>query len=254
MSLFQAILLGLIAGLTSWWSPLFFGSCGDIVVGRPLIAGFISGLIMGDVRQGIILGAAIQAIYIGAVYVGGGVAANIAFAQYIVIPLCLTSGGTADEAIAMAIPLSMVGTLGSSLTMNANILLVHYQDKLIDQGKLKQAANVPVWGNITNFLVYFVPITLIDYFGTGVAQAIIDAIPASVSSILSIFGGMMPLLGFTIILTMILHEPQEFIYYFFGFFLVSIFNLGMIPVLVIALTVALIIYECTGKNGNKENA
>lgn len=247
MSFFQAFILALVAAVTSWWSPFCYGSLGDMVCGRPLVAGFVSGLVMGDLPTGIMIGAAIQAIYIGAVYVGGGVQPNIAFAQYIVIPLAIVSKASVETAIAMAIPLSMVGTLASLLVKNLNIIFVHYQDSLIDKGKLKEAAMVPVWGQITNFSSYFFPILLIDYFGTDMATAIINAIPPQVSGIFGIFGGMMPLLGFTILLTMIMKKKTDFIYYFFGFMLVSVLNLNMITIVVMACLIALVIYECSMK-------
>ena len=72
INLFQAILLGLCACLASM--PGLGGTTfGNYTLGRPLVAGLVVGLILGDMRTGIIVGAAIQVIYIALVTPGGTV-------------------------------------------------------------------------------------------------------------------------------------------------------------------------------------
>ena len=39
-------------------------------MGRPLVSGFIIGIILGDVKTGILMGAAVQTLYIGLVTPG----------------------------------------------------------------------------------------------------------------------------------------------------------------------------------------
>ena len=50
MTLFQALLIGLFAYLGSKRTPWFFGVTGGWnMIGRPLVAGLIVGIILGDV-------------------------------------------------------------------------------------------------------------------------------------------------------------------------------------------------------------
>ena len=63
ISWIQAILLGIFASLSSM--PGMGGSSiGNYTLGRPLIGGLISGLILGDVTTGIMVGVALQVVYI----------------------------------------------------------------------------------------------------------------------------------------------------------------------------------------------
>ena len=63
ISWFQAILFGVFACLASM--PGMGGTVlGNYTLGRPLVAGLVVGIILGDVKTGIIVGAAIQVIYI----------------------------------------------------------------------------------------------------------------------------------------------------------------------------------------------
>ena len=66
ISWLQAALLGLFACLSSM--PGMGGSSiGNYTLGRPLIGGFICGLILGDMTTGILVGCAMQVVYIALV-------------------------------------------------------------------------------------------------------------------------------------------------------------------------------------------
>jgi len=70
ISWIQAILLAVFASLSSM--PGMGGSSiGNYTLGRPLIGGLISGLILGDVTTGIMVGVALQVVYIALVTPGG---------------------------------------------------------------------------------------------------------------------------------------------------------------------------------------
>ena len=63
INVIQAALLGLFACLASM--PGMGGSAiGNYTLGRPLVGGLVCGIILGDVRTGILVGSAIQLLYI----------------------------------------------------------------------------------------------------------------------------------------------------------------------------------------------
>lgn len=118
---FQAALFGLFACLASL--PGMGGTTiGNYTLGRPLVAGLIVGIIMGDMQTGILVGAAIQVVYIALVTPGGTVSADVRAVSYIGIPLAIlaikNSGidPASAEAAGMAASLgAAVGTLGTVL-------------------------------------------------------------------------------------------------------------------------------------------
>ena len=134
VQVWQAALFGLLACLASM--PGLGGTVlGNYTLGRPLVAGLIVGLIMGDVQTGIYLGAAIQVVYIALVTPGGTVSADVRAISYIGIPLSMVAvhsmglNPASSEGQAMAVTLgSAVGTIGTVLfygTATVNLVWQH---------------------------------------------------------------------------------------------------------------------------------
>ena len=135
MNLFQALLLGLLGWMSSIYSPVLIGGlAGWYTLGRPLISGFVIGIILGDVTQGIILGAAIQALYIGLVTPGGSMPADVNFAAWIGIPLAMVANVGTEYALTLAVPLSFLGVAVTYTVIALNIGFVHRQDALPENG------------------------------------------------------------------------------------------------------------------------
>lgn len=64
--LYEAILLGLIAGIGILDSRLF----GVLMLERPLVLGALVGLVLGDFKTGIIIGAQLELIWMGIAGIG----------------------------------------------------------------------------------------------------------------------------------------------------------------------------------------
>ena len=90
MLFFQAVLISLLCYLGALGTPWLMGLTGGwYTISRPLVSGFLIGLILGDVTQGIIIGVAIQAVYIAMVTPGGQMPADLNFVAYPAIALAI---------------------------------------------------------------------------------------------------------------------------------------------------------------------
>ena len=240
MSFIQAFLIALLGYCGARWSvPLWGDNGGWWTVGRPLVAGMLIGLILGDVTTGIIFGCAINSLYLGSITVGGVAANDINFAAYIGIPLAMTSGASTSEALTLGALLGALGVLVWNLVKILNVYWVHLMDRLLDQGKLDNAAAVPFYGQLFLFVFRFFPIFLACYLGPTFMQGVMNSIPAWDSAIIGIFGNMLPLIGFAIILKQRVKRNFEFIYFVFGFILFTVFKVSVIAILVVSLVFAL---------------
>ena len=67
ISWLQAIILGIFACLASM--PGMGGTViGNYTLGRPLVGGLVCGIVLGDIQSGILIGTAMQVVYIALVY------------------------------------------------------------------------------------------------------------------------------------------------------------------------------------------
>ena len=177
---FQAALFGLFACLASL--PGMGGTTiGNYTLGRPLVAGLIAGIIMGDMQTGILVGAAIQVVYIALVTPGGTVSADVRAVSYIGIPLAIlaikNSGidPASAEAAGMAASLgAAVGTLGTVLfygTATINLVWQGMGWKWLEKGdlhKLYLVNNVLPW--IGHIVCSFLPTFIITMGGTAMVD------------------------------------------------------------------------------------
>lgn len=239
MTVFQALLLALFGWMSSIYSPVLIGGLlGWYTIGRPLVSGAIIGFIMGDVTTGVIMGAAIQMLYIGLVTPGGSMPADVNYASWIGIPLAMAAGAGEEYALALAVPLSTLGVLAVYGLCAINLFFVHMQDNAIDKGNLKLAAQVPTIGQVTNFVLRFIPIFVIDLFGADLITQIVNMMPVQVTDILQIFANMLPLVGFMLLMRVLCKVDFDLIYFCIGFLLVAVGGMAMIPVVIIALAIA----------------
>ena len=249
MTVWQCLIIALLGYMSSIYAP-WLALGGWYTLGRPLIAGLAVGIVLGDVTTGIILGCAVQTLFIGLVTPGGSMPADVNFAAWIGIPLAMVASADANYALALSVPLSFLGVVAVLITVTVNSMFVHRQDKYIEQGKLEKAVRIPVVGQITNFVVRFFPILLCNYFGAQFVPEFVGKIPIEVAGILAAFGQLLPLIGFAILLKYVCKRNLDLIYYLAGFVLSAALGLPIVPVLVFASLFAYLDYRYSARAEN----
>lgn len=241
MTLWQAALIALFAYLgrkqTPWLCCVTGGWWG---VGRPLVAGLICGIILGDVTSGVLCGLAVQAIYIGQITPGGALPSDVNLAAYIGIPLAMVSGGGADMAVALAIPLGAIGVALFNFLMMFNTVLPHYADKCAERGDAAGVRRANLVGAFFMFVERFPVVMLACYFGAAVVQDAFALLPVFVTDFLGVVGNLLPALGFAILLKQIVLEKWMVFLFILGWVLTSSFGLSTVALVFVAIALALI--------------
>lgn len=241
MTLWQAALIALFAYLgrkqTPWLCCVTGGWWG---VGRPLVAGLICGIILGDVTNGVLCGLAVQAIYIGQITPGGALPSDVNLAAYIGIPLAMVSGGGADMAVALAIPLGAIGVALFNFLMMFNTVLPHYADKCAERGDAAGVRRANLVGAFFMFVERFPVVMLACYFGAAVVQDAFALLPVFVTDFLGVVGNLLPALGFAILLKQIVLEKWMVSLFILGWVLTSSFGLSTVALVFVAIALALI--------------
>ena len=255
ISWLQAILIGIFACLSSM--PGMGGSSiGNYTLGRPLVGGLVCGLILGDVTTGVLVGCAMQVVYIALVTPGGTVSADVRAVSYIGIPLAMAAlssyglDAASSEGTALATSFgTMVGTLGTVLfygTATVNLVWQHIGWKAVENRQYKKLYLVDMglpW--ISHLLCSFIPTVIMCKLGADVVEMIKATLPMDGLAMKTLFtvGSLLPCVGIAILLKQIVKKATDFIPFLFGVVLAASMGINLVSATVIAGMFAIITYN-----------
>ena len=252
LSLLQCILLG------GWYWCSTTHSIGIIqdayfgVMG----AGFVSGLILGDMPTCMITAAAIQPLFLAFVGAGGTVVWDEAAATIICCVMVKTGGLNVEQAAVVALPISI---LFAQLQVLKRVLFGYLgdaADRFAQKGNGKGVVFCATWATlIAKFFMFWIPMSLILYLGTDFANTLVSAMPEWLSNALTATGGLMPVMGFGMMLVVLGHTNM--LPFFIGsFFLCQYTGISGVPLMLIAsfcTFIYLLIVQAGGAKQSTEN-
>lgn len=244
----QAILVGLFYWIMKW-TPGYISFMPGAY--SPMFMSVFLGLILGDLQSAVICGAFIEAVYLGlSSDLGGVTTVDKALATCVVVPIAVVGGLDPAVAVTLAIPFGLLGTLTTNVVKLCISLLCNRCDKLAEQGKADQIAFLSVAGPAAFWLVFAaIPVMAIVYLGPDAVQAVVNMIPKQLIQGLSVAGGLLPALGFAMIVRVI--GRKNFLPFFFlGFFLVQYFSIPTFGCAIFGSIAAIIYVQLMG---GKEN-
>lgn len=247
--LISALLVSIFAYLGAIETPWAFGLTGGFyILGRPLVAGFIIGLIFGDVTAGVLCGLAVQAVFIANLSTGGATNSEITYAAYGGIGLAMAT--TRDPAIAVTLSV-LIGQTFGLLFYNTRMAVYSFwnsraQKAAEDLNTRGIMLNHLLYPSISTFAFRAVPIFLAIYYGRGLVDWMINNVPEIIIDIISVLGGVLPALGIGMLMAIVVKERAHLIFFFAGFVLISFAGLDMISLTFISALVAYVVYIASG--------
>lgn len=251
MSVFQACLLGVLYYLGN--SSIVAGPIGYYTIYRPLVGGFLTGLVLGDPVTGVMVGATINLMYIGFIAAGGALPGDMCLAGILGTALAITGGLDTEAALAIAVPIGLIGTLLWFGRLTLDSIFVHLADKYVEKGQPGKVWIASVFlPQLMLFFMTAIPCFLAAYFGASYIEGAINALGGTVLGILIIIGGMMPALGIGLTLLYIF-KGEARVFFFIGFLISVYFGLSMIAVGFLALCSAVVYTQLRNAKGGEVN-
>lgn len=251
MNFVQALLCGIFYYLNA--GPWVMGA-GFYTIGKPLVLGFLVGLVLGDPVQGTIVGATIQLIYLGVMSTGGSYPADASLAGIIGTAAAIQGGLSAQEAVAIAVPIGLAGTVLYQLRMLSAVPFTHLADKAAEEGNTKKLffANI-VGPQIALAAIYVIPCTLACYYGVNAIANVVDTLAQTkILAVLSTVGGMLAVIGIAMNMKAIFKGDAK-PFFFLGFLMVVYLNFNMIAISCFALLFAIIYVQLKKENAPATN-
>lgn len=246
--LVQALLVSVLASLLS-----IEYMNGHFGFARPLIAGALTGLILGDLTQGIIVGASLQLIFMGIGSVGAAVPPDQTIGSVVATAFAILSGEGTEIALTLAVPVAVGAQALDIFGRTFTTVFMHMADRFASKGEYGKLEAAHYAGIFVHFVRVSILVFPAIYFGVDAVEAFIGVIPEAVQRGLEVSGGLLPAVGFGMLMTM-LNIPYLFPFFFIGFALATFGGFSTVGVTMVAVCVALIIdhYKKGKANGEEE--
>ena len=235
------LIVSIFTGIYYWIMKTDAGYAITHAIRQPLFSALLIGLIMGDVKQAVIIGAAVQILYIGLVAAGSNLPADDCLAGLIAIPIALKSGLSPELAIAIAVPVGVMGVFVDQLRKTINVIFVHMADKYAEEGNTRQITLCNVlYPTLLSFFMRFPIPFLANLYGADAVKSFMDTVPQWIIHGFSVAGGLLPALGFA--LTMFVIGRKEMLPWFFiGYFMIRFSGMPVIGAAIFGLCAVLLI-------------
>jgi len=246
MSPIQAILLGAIYWIHTSEMFVPFTYC---LIESPLMASLWVGIILGDVPTAVMVGGAVMPLYLALVAVGGAYPIDKCAAGIIPAALVITQGISMDQALAIAAVAALLMAQLHTIRRLVMVWTVHRADKLAENGDINGIYRVVfIWSNVIRAVLFWLPMTVILYFGADAVGSIVNSIPVWLNNALSVAGGMMPALGYAMTI-MVIGHGMLLPFFLAGFFFTQYSGMDNIAVAIIGLFLAWLYLTFTKKEG-----
>ncbi len=237
MSIVQALLIGIVAALTNFEG----GWLGECKLREPVVTGFLVGVILGDPTKGLIIGAQLQVMWMGATAIGPTAGLNIGTGGTIGAAAALVTGTGAEVAIAFGVPVAVVMQFLETLLMTAYSGFMHKVDEKIDVLDDKYPAKIHYLCGVLSFLMYTILTFIVMYFGNDMMSKIVENLPEWALKGMGAVGMVLPAMGFAMLLDLLL-STELIPYFVIGFICAAYLKMDMVAVCGVSIAMAAIIY------------
>lgn len=190
MEMIQNILIVLLAG----WMTI--DQNGPVVMSWfSVIVGTISGLIMGDMQTGLMIGGTFQLMSLGVAALGGASAPNYGLATIIGTFIAVRTGTGVDAALAVGLPVGLLAIQLEVVVRILNNFIAHKMQDDNNAGNWGSMNRIAMVGPLLCALQTALPTIIVVIFGADVVNFILEVIPAWVTDGLSIAAGILPVVG-----------------------------------------------------------
>lgn len=229
-----AVLIGLIGAL-----GVMDFQFGSLYINRPIVLGPLVGLVLGDVTQGLIIGANLELFFMGAVSIGAYIPPDSIVGGILATAFAISTGNSTEAAIALAMPVGLISLAVGNFLNVFNSVILRFTDKYAEEGKYGGIVATHWMIGILNVLRRFLLVFFAFYLGVDKMQGLIDAIPTVLIDGMDAAAGLLPALGFAMLMRMILNK-QIIPYFFLGFICAAYLGMPVLGVAILGLIIVVV--------------
>lgn len=230
----------LIVGSILFLLWFFEKALGTPMVIRPLVVSFCIGLGLGDPLNGVLIGATLELVFMGAIQIGGSVPPDVLVGAGLGTAFALITGSGPEIALTLALPIAI---LAQSIKVVLFIVRSQFMNLAVIFAKNDDIVKMKLlnWlGLILQSAMYFAVGFIAIVFGSEAVRVFVAAIPPLVMTSLELCGKILPAVGFALLLQPMM-DKKNVIYFILGFIAVTYLKLPIMAITLFAVGIAYIV-------------
>ena len=235
----QAILLFIVAEIGCTES-LF----GTTFASRPIVMGALTGIFMGDMTQGVIIGAVLELSFIGSMAIGAALPPEMVSSTILSTAFAIITGKGPQIAITIALPIaSMVMVLKSMWKVFILSPFVHIADRYAKNGDSKGVARMQLIGGFCDKCIMIPGIVAVFYLlGQNAMLSLLNIIPNWVQTGMLVTTGLLPAIGFGLLMEMTMNY-QLICFFALGFVLSKYLQIPITGIAIFGIILAIVLMQ-----------
>lgn len=232
----ETLLIGIIA---------VFGYCeyflGTQMIQRPIVMGALVGLALGDLKQGLIIGASIELVFMGVAAIGAAIPPEVTAGGILGTAFAIKAGSGPEVALALALPIATVGLLAKNcIYLLVRPMLAHKADKYADEGNVRGVEMMHLLSTLIFVVTMSIIVTLSFNLGSSVVKSFLEMVPKVITDGLSIATGLLPAVGFALLAKMIMTK-KVIPFFFLGFVIAAYLKVPVMGIAILGAITAIVI-------------
>lgn len=232
----QAILLGIVAFIAQSEYAL-----GTSLLSRPIVTGLFTGIVLGDVSTGIIMGATLELAFIGSFSVGASIPPDVVTGGILGTAFAITAGAGTETALLLGLPIATLTLILKNVYLGLLIPMMNQKaDLYAVDGNYKGVERMHLLAGFGLSLMLALVVTISFMVGSNTISKLLDMIPAFVQNGLSVATGLIPALGFAMLARLLINK-QVAPYFFLGFALAAYLELPVTGIAIFGAITAVVV-------------
>lgn len=244
----QAILLGVVAFIAQSEYAL-----GTSLLSRPIVTGLFTGIVLGDVSAGVIMGATLELAFIGSFSVGASIPPDVVTGGILGTAFAITAGAGTETALLLGLPIATLTLILKNVYLGLLIPMMNQKaDLYAADGNYKGVERMHLLAGFGLSLMLALVVSISFMVGSNTISNLLDMIPVFVQNGLSVATGLIPALGFAMLARLLINK-QVAPYFFLGFALAAYLEIPVTGIAIFGAITAVVVVNLRNIRGQSQS-
>lgn len=241
----QSILLGIVAFIAQCEYAL-----GTSLISRPIVTGLFVGIVLGDIKTGVIMGATLELAFIGSFSVGASIPPDVVTGGILGTAFAITAGAGTETALLLGLPIATLTLVLKNIYLGLLIpIMNHKADEYASEGNYKGIEWMHLLAGFGLSAMLALIVTLSFMVGSATVSNLLEMIPDFIQHGLTVATGLIPALGFAMLARLLINKTVA-PYFFLGFAVAAYLNIPITGIAIFGAILAVVMVNVMNTRNN----